>query len=355
MGGSRSGRPNIRVLDWWTGRYAVDIDGMRAHSPGPGTSKMIFDVQMGIGEAARAFGRSPSKGRREMRDAAAAAAWRAHPRMTSTKSAKEQLASARARVARRQQAAMSRAGYRSERFSAGPNIGVGFAVIALLVVVGIIVARAMRIRDSAAGHQAATMIDRDESMHIPLRIVTSTDERTVDLVGDPEMLLINEDEPIMEVLVTDAGGDTIDSEAAPAAFLPRLLAGPNGMGHVAFVWDRSSLDADHISTVHAVADLLEDGGATLIGYDDRKEDIDAAARMRQIIGVSGIDDPGVRSSLREWLTTNGIMSLVYVERDAPWVLIDTTGNGLSGAIDHATEVPTPTFPATAAPPATPGV
>jgi hypothetical protein len=312
----------------------------------------FVNVRMGMGENARTPGPATSQAHRAMNDAAELAAWRAAPRMTSAKSAREQLASARARVAHRQRAAKARIAGHPPRFSAGPNIGVGFAVLALLVVVGVMIGKSIKAQNSGSVTVPGGDGAGDNPMRMPMRIVTPTGEWSVELAGGTEMLLVNEDEPIMDAVVIDANGAVSSFDAAPAAFLPRLLAGADGLGRVGVVWDRSSLDPDRAAALHGVADILEDGGATLVGYDDRKEDIDAAARMRQIIGVSGIDDPGVRSSLTDWMTTSGMTSLIYVERDAPWVILDVTGAGLIGAMGQPTVVPVQkprAVPETAAP------
>jgi len=184
----------------------------------------------------------------------------------------------------------------------------------------------------------------EDARAMTLHVVTPSEVFEVGVTGPSEMLLVNEEEPIADVVVTDSEGDADDFEAAPAAFFPRLLAGPSGIGTVGVLWDRASLDENSLATLHAVADLLEDGGATLVGYDDEETDLQAAAQMRTIIGVASVDEPDVQSAISQWLRSQSITSLVIVEPAAAWVVLDVDGAGLRDAIDNAEVVPAPMRP-----------
>lgn len=314
-------RVRIRVLDWWTGRYDAESVAARAHAPAPrptprpraADSPFIFKVD--------------------------------GPRIARGRSAKDQLASARSRVARRRQMARARLP-RHARFEAGPNIGVGVAVLVFLGIIGLVIAKAVRIETPPAAPAATNTGDLQLTMHV----LAPTGSWSIDAWGDDDMLLIDEDEPIMRASIVGPEDDSEELSAAPAAFFPRLLAGPLGTGRVAVLWDRATLNGDSVATLHAIADLLEDGGATLVGYDDRAADIDAAARMRSIIGVSGPSDPEVLSALTTWMVGEQLSSMLIVEREGAWTVIDPDGRNLHDAMFNAEALPPPPIvPATRAP------
>ena len=306
------GRPRIRVTDWWTGRYEVTESGAPVR---PGADRATPFV----GAAAASVG-GPNRPR-------------------SGRSAREQVAAARGRAQRRQRDVRKRMPRRGDRFNAGPNPGVAFAVVGLLGLVAFVVFGRGQSKDMPAA--AASSAVTDAEMVISMRVVSPRGVWDVEASGGEEMLVVNEEEPNMRCLVTGTDTDAVEMDVAPAAFFPRLMAGPMGTGRVGVLWDRASMDKDGLMMLHAIADLLEDGGATLIGYDDDDEDLDAAARMRAIIGVSRLEDSAVWSSLRSWMHGEDVGSVILVERDAPWVVFDATGAGLPDAMDHAAEVPPP--------------
>jgi serine/threonine protein kinase len=310
-------RPRIAVLDWWTGRYSAEgVAAPGAPRAAARGNQPFMNVAFGVGQTPVGAGA---------------------PKAGPHRPAREQLKSARARVAQRQRMARSRAIGRHDRFNAGPNVGVGLAVLALLGVIGVVIVKSLESARSAEA--VAPVADDTNELHVRMRAVSPRGSWTIDASGDAEMLLIDEDEPTMSVVVSDGETEELEFDAAPAAFFPRLLAGPMGTGTVAILWDRTSLDQSAVSSLHAIADLLEDGGATVVGYKDKNDDLDAAARIRSIIGVSGVDDPAVWSTLSDWMTGEDVFTVLIVEREGPWLVIDPTGQGFLDALDNAHEVP----------------
>lgn len=113
-------RPRIRVTSWWTGRYAVDgRDAARARVAAAPAEVAVGAAAIGLGGPA--FGVA----------APARPAWRARG---PKRSAAEQLDAARDRVQRARQRARARMSSRrvvtrGRNFRAGPNLGVGLAVV----------------------------------------------------------------------------------------------------------------------------------------------------------------------------------------------------------------------------------
>lgn len=319
------GRPRIRVTDWWTGRYEANESGAPRRQAQDREAPFIGVAAASVGGANR-----PKSGR----------------------SAREQVASARGRAQQRQRDVRKRISRRGDRFNAGPNPGVAFAVVGLLGLVAFVVFGRGNSKDTSAAAAAPSAVT-DAEMVISMRVVSPRGVWDVEASGGEEMLVVNEEEPNMRCLVIGADDDEVAMDVAPAAFFPRLMAGPMGTGRVGVLWDRASMDKDGLMTLHAVADLLEDGGATLVGYDDDDDDLDAAARMRAIIGVSRIEDSAVWSSLRTWMHGEDVGSVILVERDVPWVVFDATGAGLMDAMDHAAEVPPPPARIAPSPPPAP--
>ncbi|MFO0834481.1 MAG: hypothetical protein U0638_05880 [Phycisphaerales bacterium] len=134
--GVAAGKPKFRIVNWWSGRYQTDaVPGVQPAPVGP-AQQQINDVVREVDQAAREIGGMFRNAAAPYLGGMATPAARRDARPPrSSRSADEQLKSARARVQARRDAAQARVSRRrrgKSDYSNKPNAGVIFAAFAVV-------------------------------------------------------------------------------------------------------------------------------------------------------------------------------------------------------------------------------
>lgn len=290
VGGRR--RANVRVSDWWTGRY-VAADAGQAGVPGPGPGAA----------------RSPRPNARAY----------AGPRPT----AREQLASARRRVSAARQRATRRMN-RSNRYNNNPNAGVGVAIaVAVAAVLATAAFQKIKSKPSTPRSEVTVHVGAEAAQNDDLAAtVESAGQRFAEAIRRVQTAVASartqaverrSDGHASERTVSTGGSSAgtrmlVSDRAAPA-----VLDGSRPW----LVLDDASARSDQNSraTVERRFARMKAAGYTVVGDGASDADISHTAGARAAIGVGVPTDPDTQRRLVAWLAGDGadLAGVVWVE------------------------------------------
>jgi len=191
--GVAAAKPKFKIVNWWSGRYETDaVPGVQPAPAGP-AQQQFNDVVREVDQAAREIGGMFRNAAAPYLGGMATPAARRDARTPrSSRSADEQLKSARARVQARRDAAQARVSRRRREkgdYSNKPNVGVIIATLAFLGVCGglfTLVFREARM-ESASAVSARSSAARSSTMaRAAISIETAANAAQVYEIGAPK-------------------------------------------------------------------------------------------------------------------------------------------------------------------------
>lgn len=308
--------PRIKVLDWWTGRYAAE-------------------PRYGVARAAHT---APPR----------------RPRNAVPRPAAEQLAAARARVqaarsraqarkggrAQAMHARMSRRMRRHERYSNKPNVGVLVSVGALVLLVILVTNGKVNFGGSRASIGFENSLYSGHAAGDPVKlIVHDKDDRLVNLAPRGDWTDAPDE---MGVAIKHAADDGYFAEAGYDAdrTLDALFADGRTHANLLLIDDLPPSDPNRPeNNPKWLIAGLKDAGITVAGLGSEEAEINLLADARTVLGTAVAPDAENIAALREWMSAQKppIDGVFWLLPNDKWHFIPAHDGNVQTFIDYVNE------------------